>query len=154
MSTDKFLTVATNILHKAFIEGSRTTAKAVFTTIFDGKRASLVTLKMDDDSESRFDITLDHSEFSGKLNFGLFKSVLSHMLVQIAEYVKSGKEIPVFTDENTGNVLFGLPGVFEKEGDVNALLLGADLKSPGLVNLQLQFVDPEQFLQRDVPENA
>ena len=109
---------------------------------------------MDDDSESRFDITLDHSEFNGKLNFGLFKSVLSHMLVQIAEYVKSGKDIPVFTDENTGNVLFGLPGVFEKEGDVNALLLGADLKSPGLVNLQLQFVDPEQFLQRDAPESA
>lgn len=147
LSTEKFLTVATNILHKTFAESPRTTAKNVFTTIFDGKRASLVKLKMEDDSESRFDLSLDHSEFRGKLNFGVFKSILVNMLVQLAEHVQAAKEIPVFTDEDSGNVLFGLPGFFESKGDVNALLLGADLNSPGVVNLTLQFVDPEQFFK-------
>ena len=147
LSTEKFLTVATNILHKAFVESPRTTAKNVFTTIFDGKRASLVTLKMEDDSESRFDLSLDHSEFRGKLNFGVFKSILGNMLVQLAEHVQAGKDIPVFTDEASGNVMFGLPGLFENKGDVNALLLGADLNSPGVVNLMLQFVEPEQFFR-------
>ncbi|MFT5483630.1 MAG: hypothetical protein ACI9GW_002288 [Halieaceae bacterium] len=147
MSTAKFLTVSTNILHKAFVEGSRTSAKAVFSAIFDGKRAGLITVKMEDDSESRFDVTLDHSEFRGKLNFGIFKSVLTHMLVQISDYVKSEKEVPVFTEEESGRVLFGLPGIFENKGDVNALVLGADMTSPGTVNLMLQFVDSDQFLR-------
>ena len=150
LSTEKFVTVATNILHKAFVESSRTTAKNVFTAIVDGKRASLVTLKMEDDSESRFDVSLDHSEYRGKLNLGVFRSILGNMLVQIAEHVQSEKDIPVFTDENTGHVVFGLPGIFEHKGDVNALLLGADLNSPGTVNLTLMFVDPEQFLRDDL----
>ena len=146
MSAVKFLTVSTNILHKTFVEGSRTSAKAVFSAIFDGKRAGLITVKMEDDSESRFDVTLDHSEFRGKLNFGVFKSILTHMLLQISDYVKSEKEVQVFTDEESGRILFGLPGILENKGEVNALVLGADMTSPGTVNLMLQFVDPDQFL--------
>ncbi len=154
LPTEKFLTVAANILHKTFAETPRTTAKNVFTTVFGGKRASLVTLKMEDDSESRFDLSLDHSEFRGKLNFGVFKSILGHMLSQLSEYLQSGKEIPVFTDKDSGDVLFGLPGFFENKGDVNALLLGADLNTPGLVILKLQFVEPEQFFKAADEESS
>lgn len=151
LTTEKFLTVATNILHKAFVEGSRTSAKNVYSSIVDGKRVSLVTLKMDDDSESRVDVTLDHSEFRGKLNFGVFKSILTHMLVQIAEFVKSEKQVPVFTDEESGNLLFGVPGIFDNKGEINALLLGADLGGQGLIHLQLQFVEPDQFFTTEPP---
>ncbi len=147
LSRDKFLTVANNVIYKSLLEAQRTNAKNIYRAVSDGKRVALMTIRMDEESESRFDLTLDHSEFRGKLNFGAFRASVQALVGSVSEVLQSEKKITTFTDESSGNVLFGIPG-YTREGEhFNALMLVADVAVAGTVLLRLQYMNPDQFVQ-------
>ena len=141
---DQFLTIAVNLLYKAFLENRRTEAKNVFRD-----------LAMEDKSQVRFDVALDHSEFRGKLNFGAFRSSLAMLVAQLSDALRAGKDIKVFSEQNNpDNVVFGLSAATEEEGEVNVMVLGADSNAArGSIELRLQYLDPAQFAQAS-PANA
>jgi hypothetical protein len=148
---DKFLTIAVNLLYKAFLEKRRTEAKNVFRDMVVGKSVHLTNVQMEDRSQVRFDIALDHSEFRGKLNFGAFRASLAVLIAQLSDALRAGRDIKVFSDQgNPDNIIFGLSAHTEVDGDVNIMMLGVD-SSPtrGSVELRLQYLDPAQF----VPES-
>ncbi len=154
LSRDKFLTVANNVIYKSLLEAQRANAKNIYRAVSDGKRVALMTIRMDEESESRFDLTLDHSEFRGKLNFGAFRSSVQALVGSVSEVLQSEKKITTFTDENSGNVLFGVPG-FTQEGEhFNALMLVVDVGVAGSVLLRLQYMNPDQFVQTPRPAGA
>ena len=105
MPQEQFLTVASNILHKSLVEASRTQAKTLFNTATQGKRIALMTVKMEDDSDLRFDLSLDSSEFRGNLNFGAFRASVMQLLSVVGESLQAEKEIQVFSEESDGSVL-------------------------------------------------
>ena len=144
---DKFITIAVNLLHKVFVDSSRDEAKRLFLKVKGGDTAHLVRIKMEDDSELDMKLSLDHSEFLGKLNYAAFKNVLQAMLARIAQQVQGGGELDVFTDEETGSILFNLPGMMQDGEHLNMLVLGADLAEQGAVTLKLQFLDVSQFVE-------
>jgi|TARA_R100000005_G_scaffold77213_1_gene44426 hypothetical protein len=146
---DQFLTIAVNLLYKAFLENRRTEAKNVFRDLATGRSVHLTNVVMEDKSQVRFDVALDHSEFRGKLNFGAFRSSLAMLVAQLSDALRAGKDIKVFSEQNNpDNVVFGLSAATEEEGEVNVMVLGADSNAArGSIELRLQYLDPAQFAQ-------
>ncbi len=144
---DKFLTIAVNLLYKAFLENRRTEAKNVFRDMAAGRSVHLTNVQMEDRSHVRFDVALDHSEFRGKLNFGAFRASLVLLVAQLSEALRAGKDVRVFTDRNNpDNVIFGLSAPTDDDGEVNVMVLGVDSsETRGTIELRLQYLDPAQF---------
>ena len=149
LSRDKFLTVANNVIYKSLLEAQRASAKNIYRAVSEGKRVALMTIRMDEESESRFDLTLDHSEFRGKLNFGAFRSSVQALVGSVSEVLQSEKKITTFTDGDSGNVLFGVPGFTQQGEQFNALMLVVDVGVAGTVLLRLQYMNPGQFVQTE-----
>jgi len=138
--------MAANVLHKTLLESPRTTSKNIFKAVSDGRKVSLLDVRIDEETNLRFDLSLDHSEFSGdRLNFTAFRNSITMLLATLSESLKKEAEVSVFTEQTDGSMLFGGPGVTQGKGQVNVLMLGADMRSPGSVLLKLQYIDSDQF---------
>ncbi len=148
-TNEKFLTIACNVLNRAFLESARTDAKNIFKTMQEGKRVALIKLQMEDESELRVDASLNSSEFNGRINFGAFRANLQALLGTASAQLENERNIVTFTEQNTGATLFGVPGITQEEGELNALLMAADFSQPGTVHLQLQYMEPGQFLEKN-----
>ncbi|MCX2982086.1 hypothetical protein EYC98_14590 [Halieaceae bacterium IMCC14734] len=148
MPQEKFLTVANNVIHQSLLEAQRTSAKNIFNALMDKKRVALITLRMEDGSESRFDLMLDHSEFRGKLNFGSFRASVQSLVASVSDLLRDEKQLTTFKDQDSSAVLFGIPGFTEEEGELNAMMLASTTDVPGTVLLKLQYMDPAQFLEQ------
>ncbi|MDP4789877.1 MAG: hypothetical protein NWR64_07795 [Haliea sp.] len=144
---DQFLTISVNLLHKAFLDNRRTEAKNVFRDLAGGRTVHLTNVVMEDKSQVRFDVALDHSEYRGKLNFGGFRASLGLLVAQLSDALRAGTDIKVFSAQNNpDNVVFGLSAATDDEGDINVMVLGADSNATrGTIELRLQYLDPAQF---------
>jgi hypothetical protein len=80
MPQGTFLTMSANLLHKAFIESARTDAKNLYKQISEGKRVALTQVQMEDKSTVRFDLSLEHSEYRGSLNYSGFRASLAILI--------------------------------------------------------------------------
>ena len=151
---DQFLTMAINLLHKAFIEQGRTEAKKLYKTIAEGKIVPLTNVQMEDKSVVRFDVSLDHSEYQGKLNFGAFRASLSTTLANLAKAVQDGAKINTYTAENNeNNMIFGISGV-TMENDIPAVMvISTQVSDRGAaVMLRPMYLNYEQFLKSQESE--
>lgn len=147
LPSDKFLTVAVNLLHKAFFDNTRTAAKGVFRELHEGRVVKLTNLQMEDKSTVRFDLGLDAAAYRGKLTFSAFRSSLGLLINNIAETIKSAQEVKTFTQEqNPDSRLFGITAVTVDGEQPSVLVLGADTSGPApVVRLNLMYLDPDQF---------
>lgn len=151
---DQFLTMAINLLHKAFIEQGRTEAKQLFKTVAEGKIVPLTNVQMEDKSVVRFDVSLDHSEYRGKLNFGAFKASLSTTLANLVKALQEGHKITSYSAENNeNNMIFGITGV-TMENDIPAVMVvSAQVSDRGAaVLLRPMYLNYEQFLKSQESE--
>ncbi len=140
------MTMAGNVLFKALLEATRADAKRVYKEISDGKRVQLMSVRMDDQTELRFDLHLDHSEYRGdRLNFRSFRDGLASLISAMSEALKGEANIPVFNEQGGRSMLFGVPGLTQVGDQVNVLMLAADMREPGCVQLKLQYMEPGQF---------
>jgi hypothetical protein len=149
LSTDRFLTLAVNLLHKVFLEASRTEAKNLYREISEGRSAPLTRVRMEDGSEVRFEVALNHSEYRGRLNFGAFRAGLTLLVAKIAEALREKRPVKTFHAEHDANVLiFGISAVTVEAGEPSVLVLGADAGSgqPSVV-LQLLYLDHAQLAE-------
>lgn len=149
ISREQFLTMSVNLLYKAFLQSRRTEAKQIFRDMLAGKAVPLTNVQMEDQSLVRFDVTLDHSLYRGKLNFGSFRAGLALLVARLSDALREQREITVFTSEHDPHVMiFGVTAVtWEEDEDVpSVMVLGADTSSrQAVVALCLQYLDPEQF---------
>jgi len=152
MPQERFLRIATNLIYKSFLEASRDEAKKLFRDIEEGKRMPLVRVQMEDDSEVRFDVTLDNSLYDGRLNFTGFRNSLTVLVKNLHDTLENDEQaLKVFRDnDNPNNMMFGVLGITEEEGRVNVLALGADTSpnAEAAIHLQLMFLDKDQFRQQ------
>ncbi|WP_439107490.1 hypothetical protein [Congregibacter sp.] len=151
LPTDKFLTVAVNLLHKALIEPSRTEAKSLYRDLEEQKVVALTNLRMEDGSMVRFDLSLNHEHYQGRLNFTSFRTGLTMLLAGIADAVKDPQSLRSYANEtNEGSVMFGITALTSEDGKPSVMVLGADSGRGGPnVELQLMYLDPSQFEQTE-----
>jgi hypothetical protein len=155
MEPDKFLRVATNVVFKTLLETQRAEAKRLFNSISEGKRVSVLNVRMEDDSEMRFDMSLDHSEYRGaRLNFTAFRESVAGLVAALTNAQQQDAAISVFTEQSDGSMLFGVPGVTREGEHLNALMLGVNTRGPGTVLLKLMYLDPSQFEVQETGQGA
>jgi hypothetical protein len=144
---DKFLMLSINLLHRQFIALGRTEAKRLYREIQEGRTAPLSTVKMEDNSTVRFQLTLDGSEYPGKLNFSAFRASLSLLLGNVSRALQEGRDVAVFSmKERPESVLFGITAVTVEDSQPSVMALGADLENKaGAIILRLMYLDPAQF---------
>ena len=146
------MTIAGNVLYKTLLEAPRTTSKKLFRAISDGRRVALLDVRMEEDADVRFELALDHSEFrGGRLNYTSFRNSLTLLVGTLSETLQKEADVPVFTEQTDGSMIFGVPGVTQDKEHVNVLMLGVNLRSPGSVLLKLQYIDPGQFENQQQP---
>ena len=145
---EKFLLIATNLLHRQFIAAPRTEAKRVFREVAEGRSVPMTTVRMEDNSTVAFRLELDHSEFDGKLNFGAFRASLAVLISNLSRSLEEKRPVTVFNMQHRAqSVLFGVTGVTVEQEQPNVMVLGADTSGPpGNVLLRLMYLDYQQFL--------
>lgn len=147
---DKFLSLSGNLLYQAFQEASRTDAKNLFRDLERGEIPALTRVKMEDGTLVRIDLSLDHSEYRGQINFGAFRSSVRSLIANIAQLVRDKQEITVFdAQEVPGQSLFGVTGMTVEKEQLNVLMLGVDTAShqPAII-LRLMYMEPSQFAEQ------
>ena len=131
--------------------------KRIFRELEAGTRVALTQLRMEDDGQVRLDLTLDHTEFRGTLNFSLFRDSVLALLAKMTKTLKD-EDTPLpalrIMDESgqatSERRLFGVPGLVVAEGVPNVLMMGATPSaSEPVVLIELMYIDPEQFAQSD-----
>lgn len=155
IGTQQFATIAANLLHQGVLEAQRTTAKRIFRELEQGRKVSLTRLQMEDGGQVRFDLKLDPEGFRGVLNFSAFRDGLMALVAHLSDTLRAGREVPVFdpipdetatADAYGGTRIFGVPGLTDHDGMLNALMLGVEPdKVQPVVTLHLLYVDPTQF---------
>lgn len=145
---EKFLLIATNLLHRQFIAAPRTEAKRVFREVAEGRSVPMTTVRMEDNSTVAFRLELDHSEFDGKLNFGAFRASLAVLITNLSRSLEEKRPVTVFNMQHRAqSVLFGVTGVTVEQEKPNVMVLGADTSGPaGNVLLRLMYLDHRQFV--------
>lgn len=143
----QFLTMAANLLYKAFLDSSRTKAKNIYKEMAAGKLIPLTTVQMEDKSTVRFSVALDYSEYQGSLNFGAFRSSLSLLVSSLGESLRKEEEVRVFSaHEDPNAMIFGVTAVTRENNDPNVMVLGADMSGDNpSVTLKLMYIDHKQF---------
>ncbi|KGE05098.1 hypothetical protein [Pseudohaliea rubra] len=150
LPTDKFLTLSMNLLNKVFLEATRTEAKNLYREISEGQSVPLTRVRMEDGSEVRFDLSMDHSKYQGRLNFGAFRAGLTLLVANIVEALREEKPVRTFHAEHDQNVMiFGIAAVTVEDGEPSVLVLGADAGSgqPSVL-LQLMYLEHGQFAEQ------
>lgn len=155
MPREQFLTISVNLLHRAFMEAKRTDAKNLFKAVSEGKRVALTNVQMADKSTVRFDLSMDHSEYDGTLNFGAFRSSLMMLLSNLAGAVKEQAKIPTFGAEgNPDNIIFGVTGVsIEKDVPSVLVLSTSTAGQDASVMLRLMYLNYQQFVASQQSED-
>jgi hypothetical protein len=147
IAQDKFLMLSVNLLHKALVEPTRTETKTLYKALSEGKAVPLATVQMEDKSNARFSLALEHSEFRGKLNYGAFRGSVTTLINNISQALTEEKELKVFNAQQEGGaMIFGVTALTVEDGEPNVMVLAAE---PGteneLTKLQLMYLDPQQF---------
>lgn len=154
ISKDKFLTIATNLLHRAFVDAGRTEAKRLYRAIEEGRNVQLTTVEMEDKSMVRFNLSMDHEQFPGELNYGAFRLSVATLINNLAGALKEKKTIPIFNSkEQSGSqpqsMIFGLTAVTVENDTPSVMVLGADVEGRGgSVQLRLMYLDHQQFVEQ------
>ncbi|MBE9538730.1 MAG: hypothetical protein IMF06_06580 [Proteobacteria bacterium] len=147
ISREKFLTMAANLLHKVLLDVPRTEAKNAYKEIVKGQAIHLATVRMEDQSTVRFQVSLDHSEYKGKMNFGAFRNSLVLLISNLGQALNDKKEITMFSAENDQNsTIFGVTAITQDENIPNIMVLGSDSQEgQPAVMLRLMYIDNSQF---------
>ena len=146
----ELLTAIHNQLNRRFFQTRKNDAKQLFLAIQSGKEIPFMEIAIADRGEVHCHIALDCSLFDGKLNFGLFRNALAVHLHRVADKLGKNKldkkeSLNTFTNEETGDRIFHIPGVIEAHGKLNILVTGISQREPGKMTICLMFLDPAEF---------
>jgi len=143
---DKFLLMSANLLHRAFIGAPRTDAKNLYKAIAGGTLVRLGNVEMEDRSTLAVNLSMDHSEYRGKLNYSAFRDSLATLIGNVGQVLKEEKTYPMFGGEGgEGQMIFGIPAVTVEERQPNVMVLAAETRGAA-VTLRLMYLDPAQFV--------
>lgn len=151
LQPEQLLSLATQALYKCFFEAQRDQSRQIFKEVDKGKQSPLFNMKIANGQEIEGHLLLDKTEFVGKFNYSAFRSALGVMVKRIADKLEKKEDLNIFNSEETGEILFHIPGFVESEGQLNVLVLGAVQQVPGVILLKLMFLDPTQF-KKEEPE--
>lgn len=149
---DQFLNLCGTLLGKAFFENTRTVAKGCFRDLCDGKRPLLSKIDMDERGELDVFLTMDHSEYRGRMCYSHFRQQLGLLLKRFAEALENKEKLEVLSNEDDGSSVFKLPVLHAVGDQVNSIILAWHVPPQAELELRLLYLDPEQFRLPNEPK--
>ena len=131
-----------------FFDAKKAEAKQCFQQLSKGGQLPLLHISSQQHGDVAGVLALDSSEFIGRLNFSAFRDALASHLNNIAETLRNDDSLNMFTAEDTGAMLFNLPGFIEIDDTVNVMVCGVEQSKPGEIVIKLMFLDPANYLKQ------
>ncbi len=143
----QILNVAANILQTGFLTGPRVRAKQKFKKLKQGNSIQVGTLNIGQLKDAPFKLQLDYSEYKGPgFGFDSFIAALKSMLRHTEAAFKKEKDLNMLTSQDQNEVvLAALPGIVQREQQINVMLMSFSFSQAPEIILKLMFVEPGQF---------
>ena len=140
------LTALTQNLNHHFYAESRDSAKQLYKKILGGEQVPFMRIQMEGGAEIFCKLSLDISEFVGKINFGRFRQGLAMMMLGITKKLEGDDELNIMSSQS-GEVLFNIPGILNSEEGTNVIVAGLQQVAPGQVTIRLMYLNPEGYAE-------
>ena len=145
LKPEKILVAIHQHVGACFFGGTKTEAKQAFNELRSGKHLPLLEISAGDRGSVVGVLALDASEFVGKLNYTAFRNALASHLNRVAERLKNSESLNILTIQDTGAMLFHVPGLVQVGNQVNVLVTGIEQSKPGELLIKLMFINPDNY---------
>ena len=152
MTYDQLGNLTAHLLHKAFIEATRTVSKGVFRRLVDGEVVPITQLEFEGNESAQLKMSLHLAAYRGNINYTRFRDGVVALLQELL--TASGKQgtLTALTASDANGVatntrLLGVSGPTQHGEDVNVLMvaLTPSLSEPEIL-VELMYMDPDQFV--------
>lgn len=144
LNIPEVVNLACNVLHGGFIAKGDEHGKKLFKDLKDSDKLNAGTMTLGGKLELALTISLDKKEFCGQFGYPVFKAGLQAMLQNIGKTINERGDLNYLTSD-TGNIMIHKPGVVEKGGEYNVLVLVIMPKANRELNVCLTYIDPNQY---------
>lgn len=144
LNIPEVVNLACNILHGGFIAKGDEHGKKLFKDLKESETLNAGTMTVGGKLELALTISLDKKEFCGQFGFPVFKAGLQAMLQNIGKTLNERGDLNYLTSDS-GNIMIHKPGVIEKAGEYNVLVLVIMPKANREMNLCLTYINPDQY---------
>lgn len=128
-----------------FFAATKSDAKQAYNDLRAGKHLPLLEISSPEHGDVIGVLALDFSEFAGKLNFRAFRDALASQLNRIAEKLRNEDDLNILSSEETGAMLFHIPGLVQVDDQINVLVTGIEQSKAGEIMIKLMFIDPDNY---------
>lgn len=133
-------------LNACFYDASREVSKQIFNEINSGKQVQFMKMSATNGNEIHCDISLDASQYDGKLNFSKFRRGLAVMMMAIAQRIDAGESLNMLSSE-TGDIMFNVPGIVKSGDVINIVVAGFRQTDPGKGLVRLMYLEPNNYVE-------
>ncbi|BFM10208.1 hypothetical protein R50072_03610 [Simiduia litorea] len=144
LNIPEVVNLACNVLHGGFIAKGDEHGKKLFKQLKEQETMPAGTMTVAEKLSIQLSVGLDRKEFRGQFGFPVFKATLQAMLQNIGKAINARQDLNFLTSD-TGNILIHKPGVIEKDGEFNVLVLVLIPKPNNEMKLCLTYLDPDQY---------
>ena len=152
MTYDQLGQLTAHMLHKAFIETTRTVSKGVYRRLVDGETVPITQLEFERDETVQLNMKLHMSEYQGDINYSRFRDGVVALLQELITALSKEGAMKTFQantgeGESTNTRLMGASGPTQHGEDINVLMVAMTPSDrEPLVLLELMYMDPRQFV--------
>ena len=153
MTYDQLGRLSAHLLHKAFIETTRTVSKGVFRRLVDGEVVPMTQLEFEGDETAQLNMKLHLAAYRGDINYTRFRDGVVALLQELLKALddKEGT-LKTFAANDADGVatstrLLGVSGPTQHGDDINVLMVAlTPSQSEPKILVELMYMDPDQFV--------
>ena len=145
LKVEQLVALSANTLHQLFFEAKSDLAKSRFKQLNKSKSAILGNLELNGGVQVSLRLSLESSDYVGKLNYQAFRKFVEGYLRLVQEKLDKNLKIPLRNDQTGQRYLFELPVPIMEGNTLNVLMIGISTAVDGELELQLMFMEPDQF---------
>ncbi len=152
MTYDQLGNLTAHLLHKAFIEATRTVSKGVFRRLVDGEVVPITQLEFEGDESSQLNMRLHLTAYRGDINYTRFRDGVVALLQELLTALSEEGTLKTLTANDSNGVatntrLLGVSGPTQHGKDVNVLMVAlTPSQSEPKILVELMYMDPDQFV--------
>ena len=152
MTYDQLGNLTAHLLHKAFIEATRTVSKGVFRRLVDGEVVPVTQLEFEGNESAQLNMRLHLAAYRGDINYTRFRDGVVALLQELLKVLSKEGTLKTLTANDptglaTNTRLLGVSGPTQHGEDVNVLMVAiTPSQSEPKILVELMYMDPDQFV--------
>ena len=152
MTYDQLGNLTAHLLHKAFIEATRTVSKGVFRRLVDGEVVPITQLEFGSNETAQLNMKLHLAAYRGDINYTRFRNGVVALQQELLTALSKEGTLKALTASDANGVatntrLLGASGLTQHGEDVNVLMVAlTPSQSEPEILVELMYMDSDQFV--------